>query len=55
MNSGAAGFQIFPAYNDDAHCLDKCIFMNNCERHSSCLCLHCLLFARSLSWLRVSF
>lgn len=29
MNSGAAGFQITPTYNDDAHVMDRCLFMNN--------------------------
>ena len=28
-NSGAAVFQAMPTYNDDAHILDRCVFMNN--------------------------
>jgi hypothetical protein len=28
-NSGAAAFEIPPTYNDDAHMLDRCLFMNN--------------------------
>jgi hypothetical protein len=29
VNSGAAGFQVMPTYNDNAHCLSRCLFMNN--------------------------
>ena len=29
FNTGAAGFEIMPTYNDDAHCLTRCLFMNN--------------------------
>jgi len=36
MNSGAAGFQIFPAYNDDAHCMDRCLFRNGNENAFRC-------------------
>ena len=27
--SGAAGFEIMPTYNDSAHMMDRCLFMNN--------------------------
>lgn len=29
LNSGAAGFELMPSYNDDMHVMDRCIFMNN--------------------------
>lgn len=29
INSGAAGFEAFPFYNDNMHVMDRCIFMNN--------------------------
>jgi len=28
-NNGAAGFEIMPAFNDDLHIMDRCLFMNN--------------------------
>merc|ERR1719240_460166 len=28
VNSGAAAFEPVPAYNDDLHLLDRCLFMN---------------------------
>jgi len=28
-NNGAAGFQIMPAFNDNVHIMDRCLFMNN--------------------------
>jgi len=29
VNSGAATFEVFPTFNDDAHIMSKCLFMNN--------------------------
>ena len=29
QNSGSAGFEVMPWYNDDCHVMDRCIFMNN--------------------------
>ena len=28
-NAGAAGFEILPTYNDNAHLMSRCLFMNN--------------------------
>jgi hypothetical protein len=29
VNSGSAGFELMPWYNDDMHVMDRCIFLNN--------------------------